>query len=82
MCKACKTAVFHCQICKFVTFLLPTSSWLLKLPYTVRLTPSVGSVTSTGEEANCLGGGSYLGWLKNKLFLNVLFKEKYQTGIF
>ena len=31
-CKACKTIVFHCQICKFVTFLLPSSSWLLKLP--------------------------------------------------
>ena len=24
-CKACKTIVFHCQICKFVAFLLPTS---------------------------------------------------------
>ena len=24
--------VFHCQICKFVGFLLPSSSWLLKLP--------------------------------------------------
>ena len=23
---------FHCQICKFVGFLLPSSSWLLKLP--------------------------------------------------
>ena len=31
-CKACKTAVFHCQICKFVTFLSPSLSWLLKLP--------------------------------------------------
>ena len=31
-CKACKTIVFHCQICKFVGFLLPLSSWLLKLP--------------------------------------------------
>ena len=31
-CKACKTTVFHCQICKFVTFLLPSSSWLLKFP--------------------------------------------------
>ena len=30
--KACKTAVLHCQICKFVGFLLPSSSWLLKLP--------------------------------------------------
>ena len=31
-CKACKNIVFHCQICKFVGFLLPSSSWLLKLP--------------------------------------------------
>ena len=23
-CKACKNAVFHCQICKFVEFLLPS----------------------------------------------------------
>ena len=30
-CKACKNTVFHCQICKFVGFLLPSSSWLLKL---------------------------------------------------
>ena len=30
-CKACKNTVFHCQICKFVRFLLPSSSWLLKL---------------------------------------------------
>ena len=27
-----KITVFHCQICKFVGFLLPSSSWLLKLP--------------------------------------------------
>ena len=31
-CKACKNTVFHCQICKFVRFLLPSSSWLLRLP--------------------------------------------------
>ena len=31
-CKACKYTVFHCQICKFMGFLLPSSSWLLKLP--------------------------------------------------
>ena len=30
-CKACKNNVFHCQICKFVGSLLPSSSWLLKL---------------------------------------------------
>ena len=28
----CKNPVFHRQICKFVGFLLPSSSWLLKLP--------------------------------------------------
>ena len=33
-CKACKTNVLRRQICKFVTFSLPSSSssWLLKLP--------------------------------------------------
>ena len=31
-CKACKNTVFHCQICKFMRFLLSSSSWLLKLP--------------------------------------------------
>ena len=31
-CKARKNTVFRCQICKFVGFLLPSSSWLLKLP--------------------------------------------------
>ena len=32
-CKACKNTVFHCQICKFVGFfLMPSSSWLFKLP--------------------------------------------------
>ena len=31
-CKACKNTVFRCQMYKFVTFLLPSSSWLLKLP--------------------------------------------------
>ena len=38
-CKACKNAVFHCQICKFVGFLLPSSSWLLKLPNSERTEP-------------------------------------------
>ena len=33
-CKACKTIVFHCQLCKFVRFLLPLSSWFLKLHIT------------------------------------------------
>ena len=31
--KRAKNTVFHCQICKFVGFLLPSSSFLLKLPY-------------------------------------------------
>ena len=31
-CKACKNTVFHFQLCKFVCFLLPSASWLLKLP--------------------------------------------------
>ena len=31
-CKGFKTIVFHWQICKFVTFFMPSSSWLLKLP--------------------------------------------------
>ena len=40
-CKACKNTVFHCQICKFVGFLLPSSSCLLissllLLPITTR----------------------------------------------
>ena len=30
-CKACKNIVFQRQICKFVEYLLPSSSWLLKL---------------------------------------------------
>ena len=30
--KACKTIVFHCQICKFLSFLLQSSSWLRKGP--------------------------------------------------
>ena len=36
-CKVCKNTVFHCQICKFVGFLLPSSSWLLKLPILISL---------------------------------------------
>ena len=30
--KRAKNTVFHCQKCKFVGFLLPSSSWFLKLP--------------------------------------------------
>ena len=32
-CKVCKNTVVHCQIFKFVEFLMPSSSWLLKLPF-------------------------------------------------
>ena len=32
-CKARKNTVFHCQMCKFVGFLLPSLSWLLKIPF-------------------------------------------------
>ena len=35
--KRAKNIVFHCQICKFVGFLLPSSSWLLKLPMCCRV---------------------------------------------
>ena len=31
-CKACKTIVLGREICKFVAFSLPSSSWLLKVP--------------------------------------------------
>ena len=37
--KRAKNPVFHCQICKFVGFLLPLSSWLLKLPISVLTSP-------------------------------------------
>ena len=38
-CKACKNIVFHCQICKFVGFLLLSSSWLpFWLPLPIMLT--------------------------------------------
>ena len=32
-CRACKTIVFHYQICKFMTFLLPSSSSCALTPY-------------------------------------------------
>ena len=41
-CKACKNIVLDCQICKFEGFLLPSSSWLLKLP------------TGNGKSTSCL----------------------------
>ena len=38
-CKACKNTVFHCQICKFVGFLTPSSSWLRKLSSSFQMSP-------------------------------------------
>ena len=49
-CKACKTIFFHRQICKFVTFLLPSLLWLLKLPnnfYSLKGTQVEGRTTFT-----------------------------------
>ena len=45
-CKACKNTVFHCQICKFVGFLFP-SSWLLKLPIKSKIKLALGSLDKT-----------------------------------
>ena len=47
-CKACKNAVFHCQICKFVRFLLPSSLWLLKLPNGLRVVQFVNCISLKG----------------------------------
>ena len=53
-CKACKNTVFHCQICKFVRFLLPSSSWFLKLPNAMATTPEESShPNSSREELIC-----------------------------
>ena len=45
-CEACKNTVFHCQICKFVTFLLLSSSKLLKLPNVVYGNPNMASLAN------------------------------------
>ena len=54
-CKACETIVFHCQICKFVQFLLTSSSWLLQLPngkrWFVAALSSIGYLRS--YDGNC-----------------------------
>ena len=47
-CKACKNTVFHCQICKYVGVLLPSSSWLLKLSKI----SAVSTVSSAGAVSN------------------------------
>ena len=49
-CKACKNPVFHSQICKFVGFLLPWSSWLLKLPNNSHLRRYLSSDCFRGKE--------------------------------
>ena len=58
-CKACKNSVYHCQIYKFVGFLLPSTSWLLKLfikdvPLFLQAShsekPSITTLTSTLAE--------------------------------
>ena len=43
-CNACKNTIFHCQICKFVGFLLLSSSWLLRPGF--HMVVSVVSVVS------------------------------------
>ena len=53
-CKACKNTVFHCQICKFVGFLLPSSSWLLKLPIVFNGTRCTHDVSITKQKLNFL----------------------------
>ena len=49
-CKACKNPVFHGQICKFVGFLLPSSSWLLKLPNKSQTTSKCGKSKKVAHE--------------------------------
>ena len=44
-CEVYKTIVIHCQICKFVMFLLPSLSWLLELPKLPN--GSLGAVANT-----------------------------------
>ena len=39
-CKACKNTGFYRELCKFV-FLLPSSSWLLELPISLRLSCTI-----------------------------------------
>ena len=53
-CKACKTTSFHCEICNLVTFLAPSSSWLLKLPVMVPTTAAVVRSTILGKRSSRL----------------------------
>ena len=68
-CKACKTAVFHRQICKFVTFLLSLSWWLLKL-----LTAWPGARTSIMLQSDCFATSSFV-LLSNWVVLPVRKKK-------
>ena len=65
-CKACKTVVFRRQICKFLTFSSPSSSWLLKLPIV-----SWGPLLESPEIF-----GAHFGW-HNSLWI---FKTKTSRG--
>ena len=52
----CKNTVFHCQIRKFVTFVLLSSSWLLKLRGTEESSLEVASsVPLTHHDPKDLG---------------------------
>jgi len=58
-CEACKNTVFCCQICKFVGFLLPPSSWLLKLP----------NAASGGLQQPCVGVFTFTGFVAGAFVL-------------
>ena len=47
--KRAKDTVFHCQICKFLRFLLPSSSWLLRARSIQPKFPGQGSKISWGR---------------------------------
>ena len=57
-CKACKNTVFHCQICKFVGFLLPSSSWLLMYQSNRSLNIPPG-IPRAFDELSLPGGGEF-----------------------
>ena len=77
--KACKNTILHRQICKFVGFLLPSSSWLLKLPssiYTV-LVRTVWSLQSEAVSLSFPKSGRILQGLKT---LNLNFTIKFKSN--
>ena len=53
LCKACKTTVLHCSICKFVTFFSSSSSWLHKLPNAVRTAPKPPPLSANRSRLPC-----------------------------